>query len=133
MQAYALPAALEGSLNISAEQIDYIFKGQERPAEKSTPSLKNLINTMGYRFFTRLETKNLQKRKQAFEAFIQWIPHSEESYESDSISKTLDRYTAFLCGGDQIWNDYRQIDWFSGEDSKVFTLQFVPDHEKEIA
>ena len=70
LQAYALPAALEGSLNISAEQIDYIFKWQERPAEKSTPSLKNLINTMGYRFFTRLETKNLQKRKQAFEAFI---------------------------------------------------------------
>ena len=133
LQAYALPAALEGSLNISAEQIDYIFKWQERPAEKSTPSLKNLINTMGYRFFTRLETKNLQKRKRAFEAFIQWIPHSEESYESDSISKTLDRYTAFLCGGDQIWNDYRQIDWFSGEDSKVFTLQFVPDDEKKIA
>ena len=133
LQAYALPAALEGSLNISAEQIDYIFKWQERPAEKSTPSLKNLINTMGYRFFTRLETKNLQKRKRAFEAFIQWIPHSEESYESDSISKTLDRYTAFLCGGDQIWNDYRQIDWFAGEDSKVFTLQFVPDDEKKIA
>ena len=133
LQAYALPAALACFLNISAEQIDYIVKWQERPAEKSTPSLKNLINTMGYRFFTRLETKNLQKRKQAFEAFIQWIPHSEESYESDSISKTLDRYTAFLCGGDQIWNDYRQIDWFSGEDSKVFTLQFVPDDEKKIA
>ena len=131
LQAYALPTALEKYLGITAEQIDYVYKWQEQSKDK--PSLKNLINNIGYQFFSMLEKKNLQKRKQAFEYFIKLIPHSEESYESDSISKTLDRYTVFICGGDQIWNDYQQLNWYCREDSKVFTLQFVPEYVKKIS
>ncbi|MDD7016125.1 MAG: polysaccharide pyruvyl transferase family protein, partial [Firmicutes bacterium] len=131
LQAYALPTALEKYLGITAEQIDYACKWQEQPKDK--PSLKNLINSIGYQFFSMLKKKNLQKRKQVFDDFIKFIPHSEESYESDSISKTLDRYTVFICGGDQIWNDYQQINWYCREDSEVFTLQFVPEYMKKIS
>ena len=66
LQAYALPTALEKYLGITAEQIDYVSKPQGQPKEKYEPSLNNLINNIGYKFFTMLEKKNLQKREQAF-------------------------------------------------------------------
>lgn len=67
LQAYALPVAIEIYLGISAEQIDYVFKYQEQPETKNSISLINIINHIGYVFFTKLENKSLQKRKQAFE------------------------------------------------------------------
>ena len=70
LQAYALPVAIELYLGISAEQIDYVFKYQEQPKTKDTISLINIINHIGYEFFTKLKSKNLQNRKQEFEKFI---------------------------------------------------------------
>lgn len=84
-------------------------------------------------FFTKLLKKSLQKREQAFEKFIKFIPHSEHVYEYDSICESLDKYTEFICGGDQIWNDCQQIRWYRNEDSIVFTLQFVPENVKKIS
>ncbi|MDY4576845.1 MAG: polysaccharide pyruvyl transferase family protein [Anaerobutyricum hallii] len=133
LQAYALPVALERYLGISAEQIDYVFKYQEQPKTKGTMSLRSIIYYIGYVFFTKLEKKNLQKRKQAFEEFIKFIPHSNHSYEFDTISQSLDIYTEFICGGDQIWNDCQQINWYRNEDSIVFTLQFVPENVIKIS
>ena len=133
LQAYALPVALEKYLGISAEQIDYVFQYQEQPKTKDTISLINIINNIGYVFFTKLENKSLQKRKQAFEQFINFIPHSKHSYEDDTISESLDIYSKFICGGDQIWNDCQQIHWYRNEDSNVFTLQFVPENVKKIS
>lgn len=133
LQAYALPVALERYLGISAEQIDYIFKSQEQPKTKNTISLTNIIYYIGYVFFSKLEKKNLQKREKAFRQFIKFIPHSKYSYEYDTISESLEIYTEFICGGDQIWNDCQQIDWYRNEDSDVFTLQFVPESVKKIS
>lgn len=133
LQAYALPVASEKYLGISAEQIDYVFKAQEQPETKDTISLINIIYYIGYVFFTKLEKKSLQKREQAFEIFIKFIPHSEHSYEYNSISESLEKYTEFICGGDQIWNDCQQIKWYRKEDSDVFTLQFVPENVKKIS
>ena len=133
LQAYALPVALERYLGISAEQIDYVFKYQEQPKTKGTMSLRSIIYYIGYVFFTKLEKKNLQKRKQAFEEFIKFIPHSNHSYEFDTISQSLDIYTEFICGGDQIWNDCQQINWYRNEDSIVITLQFVPENVIKIS
>ena len=133
LQAYALPVALERYLGISSEQIDYVFKYQEQPKTKDTISLINIIYYIGYMFFAKLEKKSLQKRKQAFEQFIKFIPHSKHRYEYDSISESLDTYTEFICGSDQIWNDCQQIKWYRNEDSNVFTLQFVPENVKKIS
>lgn len=133
LQAYALPMALEIYLGISAEQIDYVFKYQEHPQIKDVISLINIINYFGYVFFKKLENKSLQKRKQAFEQFINFIPHSKHSYEYDTISESLDEYTKFICGGDQIWNDYQKVKWYREEDSYVFTLQFVPEDVKKFS
>lgn len=133
LQAYALPVALKRYVGILAEQIDYVFKYQEQPKTKDKISVINIINYVGYVFFAKLKKKNLKKRKQVFEQFMNFIPHSKFSYEYDSISESLDRYTEFICGGDQIWNDYYQINWYRKEDSNVFTLQFVPENVKKIS
>lgn len=133
LQAYALPVALERYLGISAEQIDYAFKYQEQQKIKNKISIKNIIYYIGEVFFTKSEKKNLQKRKQTFEKFIKFIPHSKYNYEYDTISESLKIYTEFICGGDQIWNDCHQIDWYRNEDSDVFTLQFVPESVKKIS
>lgn len=133
LQAYALPVALEKYVGILAEQIDYVFKYQEQPEIKNTRSLINIIYYIGFVFFTKLKRKSLQKREQAFEQFIKFIPHSEHSYEYDSISQSLDIYTVFICGGDQIWNDCQQTKWYRNEDSNVFTLRFVPENVKKIS
>ena len=42
-------------------------------------------------------------------------------------------YSAFICGGDQIWIDCQKIPWFRNVDSMVFTLRFVPEQVKKIA
>ena len=87
-----------------------------------------MVYHFGIVFFDMFSKKNLNKRKQAFESFLSEIPHSEIAYEFDSIYKSLDQYNIFLCGGDQIWNDYQE-----NQNIKVYTLQFVPSSAKKIA
>ena len=67
LQAYALPAALERYLGISAEQVDYVFGLEEQPRSKGTVSVKGMINTVGFLICNRLERHNCDRRKAAFE------------------------------------------------------------------
>lgn len=133
LQAYALPVAIERYLGIPAEQIDYDFKPQVQPIAKQAISIIGLLYSVEYKFFVILEKRNLKKRDQAFKSFIEFIPHSKQCYEYESISDVLKDYTQFICGGDQIWNDCHLVKWFSQWDSEVFTLQFVPESVKKIS
>ena len=132
LQAYALPTALNRYLGFSAEQIDYVIK-PVISQKKDTLSIKNVINDIGFWVFQRLEKNNLNKRENAFEQFIGDIPHSDRLYDYDNISESLGVYSAFICGGDQIWIDCQKIPWFRNVDSMVFTLRFVPEQVKKIA
>lgn len=126
-----MPRVLENYFGVEAEQIDYI------PVEqKTTIKLKNnqkhilrwfyqVIYHLGIVFFNILTRKKLYQRKQAFDDFMNEVPHSEIAYEFDSINKCVDQYQLFICGGDQIWNDYKE-----NKNIKVYTLQFVPSCEK---
>lgn len=132
LQAYALPAALEKYLGITAEQIDYVWcpEQEKEQKEKESVSLRKLVYLFGVYFFNRLEKRHLKHRINVFDQFIDSIPHSKEIYQSDSIADSLHTYGKFVCGGDQIWNDdqgYRR------ENLKVFTLQFVPEQIKMIS
>lgn len=133
LQAYALPVAIERYLGISAEQIDYVFEPEEQTNIKDTVSLKKIIYSIGIIFFNNLEKNNFSRREKAFEQFMECIPHSKKKYVDDDISDSLKTYTKFICGGDQIWNDYQLIKWYRSLDSKVFTLQFVPENVKKIS
>lgn len=133
LQAYALPAALEKYLGISAEQVDYVFGPKKQPRSKYKVSVKGIINTAGFLILNLLKRNGFNRRKAAFDEYIEYIPHSKGRYDSDCISGALNEYTGFLCGGDQIWNDCLQFEWFSIEDSRVFTLCFVPDNRKKVS
>lgn len=135
LQAYALPAALHKYLGIHGEQIDYVLSpgDDKRQWTKEHLSLPQKMYELGWRFFNRLEKKHFACRKKVFDQFIDDIPHSKETYCFDSVSNTLREYYTFICGGDQIWNNYQIIGWYGREDLQVFTLQFVPEHIKKIA
>lgn len=136
LQAYALPTALKKYLGIPAEQIDYLFlPEQETKTEKpkNNISISKIINLVGFLFFNRLEKSNLNKRKKAFEQFMKYIPHSDRVYGYDNICESLKVYSTFICGGDQIWIDCKKMPWFRTEDSRVFTLRFVPEGVKKIS
>lgn len=136
LQAYALPTAVKKYLGIPAEQIDYLFlPEQETKTEKAKKniSISKIINLVGFLFFNRLEKSNLNKRKKAFEQFMKDIPHSDRVYGYDNICESLKVYNTFICGGDQIWIDCKKMPWFRTEDSRVFTLRFVPDKVKKIS
>ena len=132
LQAYALPTALRKYLGVSAEQIDYVFEPEEIEI-KETSSVFGVIYKIGGTVFNILERNNFNKRKKSFEQFIKEIPHSNKIYEYGNIIDSLNEYNAFICGGDQIWNDCKKMPWFSMNDSSVFTLQFVPKQIKKIA
>ena len=135
LQAYALPVALEKYLGLPAEQIDYALcpAEAEEQTEKEPVSLLNRIYAFVWRISNCLEKRYFINRKRMFDEFIDDIPHSKETYRFDSISNVLNEYHIFICGGDQIWNDYQAIRWYRKEDSQVFTLQFVPEHIKKIS
>ncbi len=135
LQAYALPYVLKVYFGIEAEQIDYIPTEPKEKIEQQKEGKKDLLRylyQMVYRFgiifFDAVCKKHLHQRKQAFDYFINEIPHSKIAYEYDSIEKSLEHYQLFICGGDQIWNDYRE-----NQNIKVYTLQFVPSGAKKIA
>lgn len=133
LQAYALPVALEKYLGIPAEQIDYISISEEERETKDIVSIWENIYKFGIKFFNKLEKNNFSRRKKVFEQFIKDIPHGKQSYGYNSIVESLKIYKKYICGGDQIWSDYQQTKWFSNKDSRVFTLQFVPEQIKKIS
>lgn len=127
LQAYALPTVLEKCFGISAEQIDYIYMPEQGEKKKEKLSIGKIIYKAGIIFFDRMEKKNINKRKKVFDQFIQEIPHSNWAYKYDTISESLKTYHTFICGGDQIWNEWEN------HNTEVFTLQFVPLCLKKIA
>lgn len=133
LQAYALPKALKEYFGVEAEQIDYMPAAQKLKAERNGKKglfqqLYQCIYNFGIIFFDKINKTNLNHRKQAFDSFIDEIPHSESTYNYDFIDKSLSRYGVFVCGGDQIWNDCKET-----KNIEVYTLQFVPSGYKKIA
>lgn len=134
LQAYALPKVIKEHFGIEAEQIDYIPAEQETKINPNNNKISvlqylyQLVYNFGIVFFDAINKKNLYQRKQAFDRFMDEIPHSEIAYDYNTISKSLDQYRLFICGGDQIWNDYKEK-----QNIKVYTLQFAPSYVKKIA
>lgn len=70
--------------------------------------------------------KKLNRRKQAFDSFINEIPHDETPYDYYTINESISRYGVFICGGNPIWNDCKE-----DQNIEVYTLQFVPSGVKK--
>lgn len=133
LQAYALPKVLKEHFGIEAEQIDYVPTVQSVKEEQDNKKgivkcFYQIIYNFGIFFFDKVNKKKLNRRKQAFDSFINEIPHDETPYDYYTINESLNRYGVFICGGDQIWNDCKE-----DQNIEVYTLQFVPSAVKKIS
>lgn len=133
LQAYALPKVLKNNFGLEAEQIDYIPIAQKIKKQQDNKNglfkyLYRQIYNLGIIFFDKVNKSNLKYRKQAFDSFINEIPHDETPYDYYTINESLNRYGVFICGGDQIWNDCKE-----DQNIEVYTLQFVPSAVKKIS
>ena len=133
LQAYALPKVLKEHFGIEAEQIDYVPTVQSAEEEQDNKKgivkcFYQIIYNFGIFFFDKVNKSNLKYRKQAFDSFINEIPHGETPCDYYTINESLNRYGVFVCGGDQIWNDCKE-----DQNIEVYTLQFVPSGYKKIA
>ena len=133
LQAYALPKVLKEHFGIEAEQIDYVPTVQSVKEEQDNKKgiakcFYQIIYNFGIFFFDKVNKKKLNRRKQAFDSFINEIPHGETPCDYYTINESLNRYGVFVCGGDQIWNDCKE-----DQNIEVYTLQFVPSGYKKIA
>lgn len=76
-----------------------------------------------------LQEKILKRRKDREKAFLNFnenlIPHSEEVYFSDTISKAEKNYDIFITGSDQVWN----FKWYNS----AYFLDFVSSSKIKIS
>jgi len=146
LQARALVKAIEYNTDYRAEQIQYDNKKSwnKMPYKKRvllslcqafSSGIGNGIDFVCGRFKAEKKIKEnnglkdtlkseLNKRKEAFHRFYNDTQHSEKVYDNDSITDCLPQYDCFICGGDQIWNDWS--DWFLYNSLGTFCLEFVP-------
>lgn len=135
LQAYALPNAIKKYIGLEAEQIDYIREDQNitETNRTETKRIRQWVIRYAALFLNIVERPNFMRRKASFQQFINEIPHSNQTYNCRTVSECTNQYRICICGGDQIWNDFNATPWFTGEDSKVFTLQFASAEMKKIA
>lgn len=153
LQARALVKAIEYNTNYHAEQIQYDNKKSwnKIPYKKRvllslfeafSAGIGNGIHFVHNRFSAEKKIKEnselkdtlkneLKKRKAAFQEFYYDTVHSEKVYDNDSITESLSQYDCFICGGDQIWNDWS--DWFLYNSLDTFCLNFVPQNITKIS
>lgn len=149
LQAYALVEFLRKN-GFDAEQICYKFGGkpfhvEEKKLEQTAAPLeeaempisffqrvkRSLRYRYGYyklrkdeEYFKAYQEKYLKPRYDKFTEFQNQIPHSEKSYDAETIS-SADGYDCYITGSDQVWN----FQWFN----PAFFLDFVKAPKKKIA
>lgn len=118
LQAYALTHVLKG-MGYDACQISYKFRlGSPMPPR----SLKDRVKRMVERVFY---SASFKRRRRAFSAFRDAIPHSEQVYDGSSIGETADLYDVFITGSDQVWN----TSWYRS----AFFLDFVGNGKTKLS
>lgn len=142
LQARALTKAVNSIKGVKAEQIQIDF----RQSWKKESKLKHLLATIEHHglhesirmvrnFKKREEHKRsvvsideslLRKRMQAFDKFSDETAHSKGVYSDSNFRKCTEEYQAFICGGDQIWNDWGTE--FYSHGLNIYTLKSIPNN-----
>lgn len=140
LQARALTQALQAINDVTAEQIQIDFNKRWKKQSKvqhimavlkhhgllqTFRLLVEAVNKKETQASTLLDRSQTKKRIMAFDEFAQKTPHSEKVYTTDDLSKSESCYDVYICGGDQIWND-----WGTGFYScalDIYTLNDISD------
>lgn len=122
LQAYALQKTIQ-SMGYKCEQISLL-----RNYELSI-GIKNRIRNI-YWFIKRMPLNFVTaKRNRRFKKFQGEIPHSSIIYDCNTIQESNQIYDIFVCGSDQIWNDWNQ----SEKEIDCNTLFFVNENKVKIS
>lgn len=128
LQAFALQNELSRFEDIHSEIICQFGK-----KAISVDNLLDKIKTVGIietckRAFWKVAFRGLRRRNQKMQSFVDKRLHiSECQYSEQTIELSNNKYDAFICGSDQIWNpDLVSID-------SVYWLGFVQKGKKKIA
>lgn len=124
LQAYALVEYLS-KMRYIVEQIQYDYRSH---SEGKLYNIKRKLVLQKHRFFnTELYNDEIKviKRKKEFDSFISLIPHSSKVFQENNIIASNSEYDCFLCGGDQIWNDWNDASWICSKALSIFSLGFV--------
>lgn len=131
LQAYALPKVCE-KMGFSCEQIAFDKKGNEN--EVSVKGKIKNIKKIGLKEYLNLKVHYtlksqvyaaLEIRKELFKKFIDKHIIYSNIYNQATIKNAGNKYDAFICGSDQIWNPK----WYC----KEYFLNFVPNEKLKIA
>ena len=107
------------SSGVSAGIEFLVLRVRERRKLNSNADIKEKVNVL------------LKGREIAFAEFSEETPHNKKVFDNDNISESLEEYDCFICGGDQIWNDWS--DWFIYNALDNFSLKFVPNSMKKFS
>ena len=138
LQAYALTRFLN-ELGYDAQQVRVIGKPGEWQRAKvlfmhgTKPAIKKVLRNA--RWIARKVLKKavpsdfdskISARRAVFAKFgEEFVPQSEEIYNSRTIKKANDNYDVFITGSDQVWN----FAWYN----PIYFLDFVRGDKKRIA
>lgn len=123
LQAFALCASIR-RLGVNCEQISY-----------TNIPVSDLFQKAGFKSFARKLLKfpvskaykgKIDHRIKAYQDFSKLIPHSRVYQDFDDLKSNCLNYDCYICGGDQIWNDW-------GFNIDVFTLAFVSNDKRKVA
>ena len=116
LQARALVRAIENVPGWSAEQLPFAYSGSWM--KKSFP--ERVLKNIAYLGAEKLRggpapvfpeipedlKKELAVRQQDYDNFALETPHNSSLFTPETIQDALFQYDCFVCGGDQIWNEF---------------------------
>lgn len=124
LQAYALVKYLS-KMRYEVEQIQFDYQPH---STGKLYDIKRKLALQKHRIFNvelyKDEIKAI-KRKKEFDSFISSIPHSSKVFQENNIFASNTEYDYFVCGGDQIWNDWNDASWICSKALSIFSLGFV--------
>lgn len=128
LQAYALQKFVsEKQYKVEQIRFDSFIR-----RERKLDVLKSKLALLKHRIFNDEiyeDEIKLINRKKKFNKFIKSIPHSSKIYLETNITELNKEYDCFVCGGDQIWNDWDGASWICSNALSIFSLGFV-DNDK---
>ena len=134
LQARALVRAIEAVPGWQAEQLPFAYSGSWM--QKSFP--ERVLKNIAYSGTKKLRggsvpaapvaseelRQALERRREAYDAFAAGTPHNATVFTPETIGKSLTEYDCFICGGDQIWNEFGTGYYYCALDT--MSLGFVP-------
>ena len=135
LQARALVQAIENVPGWSAEQLPFAYSGSWM--KKSFP--ERVLKNIAYLGAEKLRggpapafpeipedlKKELAVRQQDYDNFALETPHNSSLFTPETIRDALSQYDCFVCGGDQIWNEFGTGYYYCALDA--MSLGFVPE------